>query len=159
MMTPRLRRAGIADAEAVRDVTLAAYARWVEVIGRKPVPMLADYSVAVVAHQIDVLDLDGRIIGLIELVREDDCILIENIAVHPDHAGEGHGQRLLAHAENAARDHGFRLLRLYTNRLMVSNIAYYQRLGFLISHEDTTPDGRTIMYMNKQIKRPGAPFI
>jgi hypothetical protein len=41
-----LRRATPSDAAAVRDLTWAAYAKWVVVLGREPLPMTADYEEA-----------------------------------------------------------------------------------------------------------------
>ena len=43
-------RARPEDAPAIRDLTRAAYAKWVPVIGREPKPMGADYDLAVRAH-------------------------------------------------------------------------------------------------------------
>ena len=40
--TPALRRAVADDAAAVRVLTREAYAKWVPVIGREPLPMRAD---------------------------------------------------------------------------------------------------------------------
>ena len=47
-----VRRAGPADAAAVRELTRAAYAKWVPVIGREPRPMTADYDMAVRDHLV-----------------------------------------------------------------------------------------------------------
>ena len=41
-----LRRAQQTDVEAIRNLTRAAYAKWVPVIGREPKPMGADYESA-----------------------------------------------------------------------------------------------------------------
>jgi len=148
---PVLRRATAADADVIAAVTDAAYAKWVPIIGRKPVPMLVDYAVAVRDHLIDVLESDGTIIALIELVPEPDCLVIENIAVLPAHAGRGHGRRLMAHADSVAADHRLGRVRLYTNRKMTRNIALYQQLGFAIDHEEVKDDGRTIVHMSRSI--------
>ena len=43
----QIRRAGEADAAAVRELTRSAYAKWVPLIGREPMPMTADYERAV----------------------------------------------------------------------------------------------------------------
>jgi hypothetical protein len=61
-----LRRATPADAPAVRDLTRAAYARWVPVIGREPGPMNADYDLAVRDHMVDLLHLGSELAALIE---------------------------------------------------------------------------------------------
>jgi ribosomal protein S18 acetylase RimI-like enzyme len=148
----RLRRAAAVDAGAVRAVTLAAYAKWVPIIGQKPQPMLANYTTAVETHLIDVLEAAGQIIALIELVPEAGCLLIENVAVHPDHARRGYGRRLIVHAEQLARDMRFDQLRLYTNRLMTSNIALYQRIGFVVAGEEAKLDGRVVVHMTKPLK-------
>ena len=62
-----LRRATPADAGAVRDLTRAAYAKWVPVIDREPKPMTADYGVAIRDHMVELLHLDGELIAVIEM--------------------------------------------------------------------------------------------
>jgi hypothetical protein len=42
------------------------------VIGREPLPMIADYDRAVRDHEIDLLHADGELIALIELIRNSD---------------------------------------------------------------------------------------
>lgn len=148
---PPIRRATLAGAVAINAITQAAYAQWVPIIGRKPAPMLADYAVAVRSHIIDLIDSAGTIVALIELVPEPDCLLIENVAVLPAHAGRGHGSRLLVHAETVAQQHNLARLRLYTNQKMTSNIALYQRRGFTIDRTAITPDGRDIVHMSKPL--------
>ncbi|HTS92615.1 MAG TPA: hypothetical protein VMG55_11480 [Stellaceae bacterium] len=41
-----VRRGREGDAEAIRALTREAYAKWVDVIGREPLPMQIDYSTA-----------------------------------------------------------------------------------------------------------------
>jgi hypothetical protein len=97
------RRATAADAVTVRDITHAAYAKWIPVIGRKPKPMTADYDKAVVNNVIDLLEEDGQPIALIEMIPEPSFepahLLIENIAVMPERHGEGIGSVLLERAQ------------------------------------------------------------
>lgn len=107
-MTERLslRRAVAADAAAVRALTRAAYAKWVSLVGREPLPMAADYDRAVAEHIVDLLEEDGNLHALIEMRAEAGHLLIVNIAVRPDQQGKGIGDRLLNHAERFARSHG-----------------------------------------------------
>jgi hypothetical protein len=50
-----IRRAAESDFSSIRDLTCAAYEKWISVIGRMPMPMLADYDRAVREHTIDLL--------------------------------------------------------------------------------------------------------
>ena len=86
-----IRRAGPEDVHIVRALVRSAYAKWVPVIGREPLPMVADYDRAVRDHEIDLLHADGELIALIELIRNPDHLFIENIAVAPAHRGPGIG--------------------------------------------------------------------
>jgi len=147
-MPNHLRRATPDDAAAVRALVRAAYAKWVPIIGREPLPMTADYDQAVRNHIVDLLFVDDELTALIELVVEPDCMLIENVAVRPDRAGRGHGRTLLAHAVEVARAKGRKRLRLYTNGLMAENIALYLRLGYAIDREESTADGRRVVHMS-----------
>ena len=141
------RRAGAGDAAAVRGLVLAAYAKWVPIIGREPQPMLADYDNAVRNHIVDMLFVEGQLTGVLELVIEPDCVFIENVAVRPDAVGKGHGGALMAHAAEFARAAGRDRLRLCTNTLMTENIALYQHLGYAVERTETLDD-REIVYMN-----------
>ena len=141
-------RATAKDAAAVHDLVRSAYAKWIPIIGREPIPMTADYGLAIRAHMIDLMFVDNELCGLVELVPEPDCVLILNVAVRPDRAGKGYGRTLMAHAKDVARALGRGRLRLFTNKLMVDNIALYRKLGYTFDREERTPDGRDAVHMS-----------
>lgn len=143
-----IRRAGPADADLVRDLTRAAYAKYVPLIGREPLPMAADYQRAVREHLIDLLYVDGKLAGLIEMIDEGEHLLVENVAIADAFQGQGLGLRLLAHADRTAALLGRARLRLYTNRLFGSNVDYYLRRGYAIDREETIKGG-TVVHMSK----------
>jgi ribosomal protein S18 acetylase RimI-like enzyme len=145
-----LRRAGPADAFAIRDLTRAAYARWVPVIGREPKPMQADYETAVRTHRFDLLYVDENLAGLIETIDEGEILLIENVAVAPDFQGRRLGHILMTHAETIARDLGLPRLRLFTNQRMAANVRLYLALGYAIDREEPISDGFAV-HMSKVI--------
>ncbi len=55
---------------------------------------------------------------------------IEQVSVHPAHARQRLGQRLIAHVETWARTRGLASLTLTTFRGVAWNAPYYARLGF-----------------------------
>ena len=144
-----IRQAAAADADIVRSLTRQAYAKWIPVIGREPVPMTVDYAHAVAAHRVDLLTRDGTPVALIETVPEPDHLLVENLAVTPDCQGHGYGRRLMAHAEALAAS-GHRLIRLYTNKLFADNLRFYQSLGYGIDREEPFRGGTTV-YLSKRL--------
>jgi ribosomal protein S18 acetylase RimI-like enzyme len=148
-----LRRAAAEDAAAVRALTRAAYAKWVPLIGREPMPMQADYERVVRQHRIDLALLADELVGLIETIEQPDHLLIENVAVAPLFQGRGLGRRLMAHAEELAATQGLGEIRLYTNARFETNIALYRGLGYRIDREDQSVLGVTI-YMSKRIGSP-----
>ena len=145
-----IRRALPSDAAAVRELTHAAYAKWVPAIGREPTPMTVDYDVRVRDHRIELLHLGGRLVALIELVPEAADLLIENVAVLPAFQGRGYGRRLLAHAETVAASLGLAATRLYTNPLFAGNVQFYGRLGYQVDREEPFKGGVTV-YMSKRL--------
>ena len=145
-----LRRATLADAAAVRQLTRDAYAKWVPLIGREPKPMTADYAAAVRDHRIDLLYLDGKLAALIETIPQSDHLLIENVAVSPAFQGRGLGRRLMAHAEGLAAGAGQTELRLYTNKMFAANVQLYLRLGYRLDREEVLSVG-TAVHMSKRL--------
>jgi GNAT superfamily N-acetyltransferase len=156
MQTHCFRRATSADAGTVREITRAAYTKWIGVIGREPKPMTANYEQAVVDHVIDLFEEDGRPVALIEVIPEPSHepvhLLIENVAVLPDWHGKGIGGLLLRHAETIARSFRLGELRLYTNAMFSTNIAFYARRGFSEFLREPNAGGGEVVHMKKSVE-------
>ena len=148
--TVRVRIAGETDAGAIRALTREAYAKWVEVIGREPLPMQADYADALRKNRFDLLYVGERLAALIETVRQGDHLLIENVAVLPTYQGRGFGGRLLDLAEELAATSQCKCVRLYTNKLFVANIRLYEARGYRIEREEEFKGG-TVVHMMKPL--------
>lgn len=146
-----LRRAGLADADAVRDLTRKTYAKWVPVIGREPVPMGADYAFAVCHHWVDVLEERGEIVALIQMIPRSDHLYVENIAVADALQGRGLARQLMDHAMGLARAAGLPEIRLLTNKAFQSNVGFYQHLGFELYAEEPFPSGGVTVHFRKPV--------
>jgi len=146
----RLRPAEPADAATIRDIVRAAYAKWVPVIGREPLPMRADYDKAVAEHPFDLAVEDGRVVGMIETILADDHLWIENVCVAPQAQGRGIGRLLLERAERKALEAGRPELRLLTNGAFEANVSLYKKYGYTIDREEAFMSGMTV-YMSKRL--------
>lgn len=136
---------------AVRELVRAAYAPWVAVIGREPRPMTVDYERAILDHVIDLHEHDGRMVALIEMVPETDCLLIENLAVSPAWQGRGLGDALLQHGTAFARSLQLSAVRLYTNAAFASNLRFYARRGFVEDRREHLAAGGTLVHLRKRL--------
>ena len=89
--------------------------------------------------RIFVLRNSTRIIGMINLLitistaEGGFVLLLEDLVVHADHRGQGHGGRLLKHAIDFARDKGFFRITLLTHRDDERVVEFYRRHGFVAS--------------------------
>jgi len=128
-----IRTARADDLPAIAAIVDGAYRPYVARIGREPGPMLDDYAALVSAGRVHVLD-QGGVRGFLVLLQEEDTMLLDNVAVHPDRQGCGHGGLLMRFAEDMARAAGCVAIKLYTHEMMVENIARYRRLGFVETH-------------------------
>ena len=148
-----IRPATAEDAARIRELTRTAYAKWVALIGREPLPMQADYDRAVREHAIDLLTVGGGLAGLIETIVRPDHLWIENVAVAPDRQGRGYGRLLITHAEARAAEAGRGEIRLQTNAAFAANLALYARLGYVVDHSEPFRGG-TAVFMAKRIETP-----
>ncbi|QPC91826.1 N-acetyltransferase [Mesorhizobium sp. INR15] len=146
----QFRRADAADAAAITDIVRAAYAKWVPVIGREPLPMRTDYDKAVAGHPFDLAVEGGVILGMIETMLEDDHLWIENVCVAPRAQGRGIGRLLLERAERKAIEARRPELRLLTNGAFEANVSLYRKLGYVIDREEPFMNGTTV-YMSKRL--------
>jgi ribosomal protein S18 acetylase RimI-like enzyme len=138
------------DADMIREVVRAAYAKWVPLIGREPLPMKADYQRAVREHPIAILHVGGKMVGLIEMILQPDHLWIENVAVMPENQGRGMGRQLLAHADRIAAEAGRAEIRLLTNAAFEANIALYKRVGYAIERQEPFMGGVAV-FMSKTL--------
>lgn len=138
------------DAAAITTLVRKAYAKWVPALGREPMPMTADYAKALQTHDFWLAFDGAEMVGLIETLRQPDHVWVENLCVSPECQGKGLGHALLSRAEANAQAAGFAKLRLLTNELFASNVAFYQCYGFQIERREPFLGGFTI-YMSKLV--------
>jgi GNAT superfamily N-acetyltransferase len=122
------------DAAAVSAVVDAAYVGYVPRLGRKPTPMLDDYLDLISKGIVHVLEEKGEIAGVLVLIPEERAMLLRNIAVRPDAQGRGIGRRLLTFAEAKTLEAGYDVIQLYTNEVMIENLAIYKHCGYVETH-------------------------
>lgn len=147
-----IRMAMPGDAAAVSALVMAAYAPWVPIIGAEPGPMRDDYTAAIAAGQVSVLDRGHGIEAVLVLIPQPDALLLDNIAVAAEAQGRGHGKRLMLWAEDQARASHLPKMRLYTHEKMASNIALYTRAGYRETAR-VTERGLNRVYMEKTLGR------
>jgi mannose-6-phosphate isomerase-like protein (cupin superfamily)/ribosomal protein S18 acetylase RimI-like enzyme len=145
-----IRRARPDDAAEIAAFTRDAYSKWVEVIGREPLPMQVDYVEALGRHRFDVLEVEGRLAALVETTPDGDYLLVENLAVRPSYQKRGYGEQLLRWTELLAQEGRHRGVRLYTNKLFDQNIRFYERRGYVVEREAPV-NGGVVVYMSKQL--------
>jgi ribosomal protein S18 acetylase RimI-like enzyme len=139
-----IRRGVQADADAIAALTREAYAKWVELIGREPLPMTVDYAEAVKSHRFDLLFAGTDFAALIETVPQGGWLMIENVAVRPAFQRRGYGVRLLRLAETLSVESGLRGTRLYTNQRFTANLGLYASLGYRVEREAPHNGGVTV---------------
>ena len=119
------------DAAAVAACVCGAYVRHILRIGRQPGPMLQDYAQVLRDDTVYVAVAAGEVVGVLVLATTDEGFCLDNIAVRPDHAGQGLGRRLLALAEDEARRAGRLSIYLYTHAMLTENQALYRHNGYV----------------------------
>jgi GNAT superfamily N-acetyltransferase len=147
-MTDVLRLADGDDLQAVEAVVRAAYAPYVERIGRDPGPMLDDYAALIASGWVRVIEEDGEILGVIVLIPKEKSLLLDNVALSPGAQGRGFGRELLLFAESHARGLDYGSITLYTNEAMTENISLYSRNGYVETHR-AQEHGLRRVYMQK----------
>lgn len=147
-----IRRATPTDADAIRTCVDEAYTMYIERIGKKPAPMLADYDELIARSVVSVALIDDVLVGMIAMWSKQDHFYIETVAVAPGVQGTGIGAALLAHADLVAEAAGHAEIRLYTNVNMAENLDYYPRRGFTETHR-ATDEGYERVYFCRHLQK------
>ncbi|RJE78746.1 GNAT family N-acetyltransferase [Paracoccus sp. JM45] len=144
-----IRQATAQDEVQIRECAEKAYERYVQLIGRKPAPMVADFATQIADGYVFVaMDDQGRFQGFIIFHAEERHILLENVAVLPRAIGRGVGKELVNFCENTTRERGLDAVKLYTNVKMTENLSMYSKLGYAEVGR-RTEDGFNRVYFEK----------
>ena len=121
------------EATDLSQIAEAAYAQYVEAIGRAPAPMTADYAKHMQDDHCLVALSDGdqqsMAVGFVVIVERSDGYWIETVAVLPEFTGQGIGAKLVEAAEAFVATSAD-AVQLYTNAKMTRNLSWYPRLGY-----------------------------
>lgn len=79
-----------------------------------------------------VVERDGAVVAYLIADVVEGCGHVEQVSVHPDHAGHRYGAALVEHLAAWSRDRGHPALTLTTYRDVPWNGPYYARCGFRI---------------------------
>jgi ribosomal protein S18 acetylase RimI-like enzyme len=125
-----IRQAEPEDQETLVNCVQAAYSKYIERIGKKPAPLLADYQAPIAQGIVYVLADEEGIRGVLVMMPQGRGMFVENVAIDPRLQGQGLGRTLMAFVEQQARKEQLDEIRLYTNELMTENLLFYRQLGF-----------------------------
>jgi len=135
---------------AISECVDASYSMYIERMGKKPAPMVTDYTEFISKGLVHVAVDREELKGLIVLIPKTNYLLIENVAVHPSFQGQGIGRELIEFGIEFARKANFKEVCLYTNELMTENLKYYPKFGF-IEVDRRIEDGFNRVYMSKPL--------
>lgn len=144
--TPVFRRALVADLPAI--VAMLAD----DLLGARretaTLPLLAAYTDAFAEidrdpnHELVVAEAGGAVVGVLQLSfipglshRGGWRGLIEGVRVASGHRDAGLGQQMFEWAIERARARGCRMVQLTSDKARPDAIRFYERLGFVASHE------------------------
>jgi ribosomal protein S18 acetylase RimI-like enzyme len=147
---PVIRKASPADLDQIKACAVAAYTRYIERIGKKPAPMVADFAAAIEAGTLYVIEADAQICGFVVFYACNDYLQLENVAVDPRFQGLGLGMQLIEFVEQQARVGGYGSIELYTNAKMTENLGLYPRLGYE-EFDRRREDGFDRVYFSKAL--------
>ncbi|WP_157950200.1 GNAT family N-acetyltransferase [Vallitalea okinawensis] len=142
-----IREAIIGDAKNLKNCMDMAYSKYLNRLkGKRLPPMDVDYAEEIGSFPVWVAELDKEIVGGLILTFEDGYTTISNVAVRPDFQGRGLGRGLMDFAESEASRRGYLEIRLATHVLLIENISFYLKLGWIEFGRDDTR-----VYMKKNI--------
>src|SRR5210317_47920 len=141
------RRAVAEDREIIIAIAQKAYEKYIERIGKEPAPMR---PVIQKEDVVFVYEDNKQVIAFAILVKINDQIILDSIAVDPSHQKKGIGNNFIKYIEQYLIKQKFNKYQLYTNEKMFENIDWYQKIGFKI-FKKVTEKGFNRIYFEKQL--------
>ena len=139
---PRVEPATIEDLPALTDLVMSLFAFSGDFT---PDSALQERGLELILEQpsrgrIFVVRNDDRIFGMVNLLftistaRGGFVILMEDVAIHPDHRGQGYGTMLLDHVAEFAKQKHFKRITLLTDKISEESQEFFKNRGFEYSN-------------------------
>ena len=141
------RKAKLEDHKIIITIALKAYEKYVERMGKEPAPMR---PVIQKEDVVFVCEDNEQVIAFAILVKINDQILLDSIAVNPLHQKKGIGANFIKFIEQYLMEQKFDKYQLYTNEKMFENIDWYQKIGFKI-FKKVNEKGFNRIYFEKKL--------
>ena len=146
-----IRPAQPGDASAIKACAIDAYACYIELIGKNPAPMVADFKRQIEQSIVYIAsDNQTKIQGFIVFYPREDHVHLENVAVFSQFQGMGIGKKLISYCEYFAKQHSYAKIELYTNEQMTENLELYAHLGYT-EFDRSKKDGFNRVFFRKEI--------
>ena len=141
------RKAKLEDHKIIMAIALKAYEKYVERMGKEPAPMR---PVIQKEDVVFVCEDNKQVIAFAILVKINDQIILDSIAVDPSHQKKGIGNNFIKFIEEYLMEQKVNKYQLYTNEMMFENIDWYQKIGFKI-FKKVTEKGYNRIYFEKKL--------
>ena len=141
------RRAVAEDHEIIIAIAHKAYEKYIKRMGKEPAPMRP------IIQKEDVVFIcedNKHVIAFAILVKINDQIILDSIAVDPSHQKKGIGNNFIKFIEEYLMEQKVNKYQLYTNEKMFENIDWYQKIGFKI-FKKVTEKGFNRIYFEKEL--------
>lgn len=129
-----IRKASPSDAPEIASVLAEAFAEYKSLYTAKAYAATTPDSSAIKKRFDEgttwVAAIEGKIVGTVSVVPENESLYIRSMAILPAARGSGIGERLLARIEDFAAANGYRRLYLSTTPFLHRAIRLYEKLGF-----------------------------
>jgi GNAT superfamily N-acetyltransferase len=151
---PEIVIAPISDADAgeVLTVQRAAFVSEAAIYGSVDMPPLTqtlpELEAELRSESGFTARIDGRLVGAIRFVEQDDLLLIGRIAIAPDMQGEGIGRMLLEAAEEASDSPE---AELFTGSRSEANLRLYESCGYAEHQRVPDGDGTEQVFLRKRL--------
>ena len=141
------RIANLEDHKIIMAIAQKAYEKYIERMGKEPAPMR---PVIQKEDVVFVYEDNKQVIAFAILVKINDQIILDSIAVDPPHQKKGIGNNFIKFIEEYLMEQKVNKYQLYTNEKMFENIDWYQKIGFKI-FKKVTEKGFNRIYFEKQL--------